>query len=129
MSLRDQLLAGALVPVTAVATSLYNRRHKNDIEEQVGDVAAMSAVNDANIALTQLVVSTMAPLQAQIDRQEVTMGLLQNELDKHRRALVKHETQQRLMREWITRLVEQLRDAGIEPHPAPLGLPPETGIE
>ncbi len=89
----------------------------------------MSAVNDANIALTQLVVSTMAPLQAQIDRQEVTMGLLQNELDKHRRALVKHETQQRLMREWITRLVEQLRDAGIEPHPAPLGLPPETGIE
>ena len=85
----------------------------------------MTAVNDANIALTKLVVSAIQPLQTQIDKQEEHMNVLESELEKHRKALVQHEGERRRLRQWITNLMRQLQNEGIEPYAAPEGLTPE----
>ena len=122
--LRDQIIAGLLVPATAAITSVWNRRHKNNIEDQQSDAAAMTAVNDANIALTQLVVSTMEPLQLQIDKQEERIEAQEHELELHRKALLKHESQQRSLRQWVTDLIAQIERLGHTPVLPPDDLEP-----
>ena len=112
MSVWPPILAGLAVPFTALVTTLFNRRHTIEIEGDVSHRDAMTAVNEANIALTTLVMTAMEPLQKQLDTHAAEIVSMR----------LRHEMELRGFRHWVALLIEQVLSLDGDPVDPPEGL-------
>lgn len=118
---------GALaVPITIFVTTIWNRRHINEIEDTESQTKAMTAINDANAALTKLMTSALEPLQSQItstvEAFEEHKRSSREELDRDQEQITQQKHAIDGFYRWVLALRRQLSDGGVDPVPPPVDL-------
>jgi uncharacterized protein YpmS len=126
MELLSRTWGAIAVPLTILLTTIWNRRHQNEIEDTESQSKAMTAITDANTQLTKLMSLALEPIQEQLIAQraqleqhkreaEIKMDYLQSEIDVQRRQL--HG-----FYDWVISLRRQIISNGMEPVQPPLDL-------
>ena len=114
-----QAVIGVGGPAVALLTYLLGRRHRQSVEKKDSMSTAIEAVTDANMNITAIVQSLMAPMQEELKRVSEVEIELRAELSEVNHRVTDLDARFAAAISYIRNLSRMVRDLGQTPPAAP----------